>query len=254
MSWLKLKGIDEVSIDSPERTILHGKIIRSKPFLKLLYSEWYQKLADFVSYNPTGVFVELGSGGGFVKELFPKIITSDVMDLPGVDKVFFGEKMPFSDSSVDGILMIDVFHHIPEPEMFLKEAQRVLKVGGRIVMSEPWNSVFGRFVYKNFHHEPFETEGNWSIPPSGPLSGANGALPWIIFERDNSKFKKMFPDLELIKLLHHTPFRYLLSGGVSMKQLIPDFMFKPLSLFEKVVTSQYLNMFAFIVIEKTKSH
>ncbi|MBK8443443.1 MAG: hypothetical protein IPL35_08515 [Sphingobacteriales bacterium] len=56
-------------------------------------------------------------------------------------------------------------------------------------MSEPANTAWGRFFYQNFHHEPFQPEAaSWEIPSTGPLSGANGALPWIIFKRDIDLF------------------------------------------------------------------
>jgi hypothetical protein len=34
---------------------------------------------------------------------------------------------------------------------------------------------------------------DWSFPAVGPLSGANGALPWILFERDRARFEREFP-------------------------------------------------------------
>jgi SAM-dependent methyltransferase len=251
MGILDIRKVNDVPIDSPERTIMHGEVIRSKPFLKRLYDEWYGRITSFARYKKNGTFVELGSGAGFIKDSFPNVITSDVMKLPGVDKVFYGEKMPFDDDSVDAIMMIDVLHHIPRPADFFGEAQRVLKPGGSIVMSEPWNSFYGRFIYRNFHHEPFDTAAGWEIPESGPLSGANGALPWIIFERDRKQFGDQFEHLWLVTIEYHTPFRYLLSGGVSKKQLMPDFMFSPLTLVEKMLTSRHLNMFAYIVVEKS---
>ena len=42
---------------------------------------------------------------------------------------------------------------------------------------------------KNFHHETFNPEGDWKIPGTGPMSDANGALPFIVFERDKEKFE-----------------------------------------------------------------
>eukprot|EP01036_Dinobryon_divergens_P048614 gene48614-65203_t len=130
--------------------------------------------------------------------------------------------MPFETGSVAGIFMIDVLHHIPQPALFLKEAERVLAKGGKILMTEPANSAWGRFIYRNFHHEPFEPKGGWEIPATGPLSGANGALPWIIFERDRQKFEAEFPHLKIESIRYHTPLRYLLSGGVSKRQLAPN--------------------------------
>src|SRR5687767_4842588 len=130
MRWLKLKEIEDHDLDSPERSLVHKNIIQQKRFLKSLYIDWYNRLKKFSAYYKEGVFVELGSGGGFAKEIMPGIITSDVIQLPDIDMVFAGEKMPFENDSVDGIMMIDVFHHIPDPRGFLSEVNRVLKPGG----------------------------------------------------------------------------------------------------------------------------
>ena len=250
MNFLKIKEIDKFELDSVNRTISHGKIIQEKKILKLLYQDWYINLMNFANYNNNGVFLELGSGGGFIKDFMPNIITSDVFEVPGVDKVIFAENIPFNNESIDSILMIDVFHHIPNVRLFLNEANRVLKPGGTIVMSEPWNSTWGKFIYQNFHHEPFLPEAEWELKGNGPLSSANGALPWILFKRDRIKFENEYPKFKIEKIIYHTPFRYLLSGGVSFRQIIPSFTFKVLSKIEKMISSEKLSMFAFIVIRK----
>lgn len=253
MGLLDLKHTETYSLDDPRRTLQHREIILSKPFLKRLYDEWYAAFARHAAEVPPGKKVELGSGGGFLKQWIPDVITSDVLDLPGVvDMKFYGENMPFSDGEVSAIFMTDVFHHIPDSAAFLKEASRVLMKGGRIVMTEPANSTWGRFIYRNFHHEPFEPSGDWHIPPSGPMSGANGALPWIVFERDRQQFEKQFPSLKIKSIQYHTPLRYLLSGGVSKKQLVPDFAFSLITAAEKLMSgiTRQCSMFMTIVIEK----
>ena len=57
------------------------------------------------------------------------------------------------------------------------------------------------------------------------LSTGNLALPWIIFYRDRKQFEKEFPSLRIVGLKPHTPFCYLLSGGLSYRQLLPSFMY-----------------------------
>jgi hypothetical protein len=113
----------------------------------------------------------------------------------------------------------------------------VLKKDGMVVMIEPANSLWGRFIYNNFHHEPFEPGAGWTIPPSGPLSGANGALPWIVFERDKKKFESHFPNFEISEFRYHTPLRYLVSGVVSFKQLVTDFSYDFFSLIDKTLST-----------------
>ncbi len=251
---MALKYKTDYELDSPERTLFHRELILKKTFLKRLYLEWYKVFADEIKNLPSGKIIEIGSGGGFLKEVCPEVISSDILPLPGNDMTFSALDMPFSTQEVSAILMIDTFHHIPDSELFLREANRVLKPGGKIIMIEPANSLWGRFIYKSFHHEPFNPEGSWSIPSTGPLSGANGALPWIVFERDSKKFTALFPQLKVIKTKYHTPLRYLLSGGVSCRQMVPSFTFSFFTILDSFLSfiSKELSMFTSIKIEKIK--
>ncbi|NIT26661.1 MAG: methyltransferase domain-containing protein, partial [Candidatus Aminicenantes bacterium] len=122
---------------------------------------------------PAGPIIELGSGPGFIKEIIPSAKTSETFLIPNLDLVFSGHHLPFKDKSISCLLMLDVFHHIPNPSEFLKEAERCLRKGGRIIMVEPFNTSFGRFFYQNFHHECFDPDSGWEHLEGGPLSGAN---------------------------------------------------------------------------------
>jgi len=61
----------------------------------------------------------------------------------------------------------------------------------------------------------------WGFPAKGPLSSANGALPWIIFFRDRARFERKFPDLEIVNINIHSPLRYWLAGGLKKWTLLP---------------------------------
>lgn len=222
---MKIKYDIPFPLDSPERTLFHRELILRKKFLRKLYEQWYAEFIAEIKNLPNNTYIELGSGGGFFKKLAPQAICTDILELPTNDMTFSALKMPFDDNSVGGIFMIDTLHHIPDIEKFLSEVNRVLAVGGKMIMIEPANTLWGRFIYKNFHHEPFDVGGGWTLPESGPLSGANGALPWIVFERDKSIFKEKFPNLRTETVKYRNPLLYLLSGGVSFRQLLPDFMF-----------------------------
>ena len=251
LSFLKEKKDD--NLDAPGTTLQHREIILRKKFLKKVYVHWYSQFLKTIKEVPDGKLVEIGSGGGFLKQLDNRIITSDILEIPHCDMCFSGEKMPFENESVSAIFMIDVLHHIPECELFFAEAQRVLKRGGKIIMIEPANTAFARFIYKNFHHENFDPEAtDWRFPTSGPLSGANGALPWIVFTRDYERFKQLFPKLQKEKIKIHTPFAYLISGGLSFKSLIPGFMFGVFKCFEFLFSPFYkfIGMFQTIEISK----
>ena len=253
IEWLKLPEIRDVKdLDDPATTQLHREMIQAKPFLKRLYLDFYRELTEAISEPENKVLVELGSGGGFIKEVIGNIITSDVLDLPNVDKVFSAAEVPFPERSVDAFLMFDALHHIAEPRAFFRETCRCLKKGGKVVMIEPANTTFSRFIYRNFHHETFEPEADWAPVRSGPLSRANGAIPWIIFWRDRKLFEMEFPSLKIIRLHNHTPFRYLLSGGLTLRQLVPSFSYPFVKAVEYVLSplNDLLGMFQTIELEK----
>lgn len=241
------------TLDNPETTIERSRILEKKVFLKKVYIEFYERIKQSLFSTKKGQYiVELGSGGGFIKSIIPGVITSDILPLPNVDLHFSALTMPFKNQTVDSFVMIDVFHHIPDVNIFLKEANRSLKKGGQIIMIEPSNTLFGKIIYKYFHHEPYNPYGMWSFISSGPLSGANSALPWIVFFRDRKKFEKTYPQLEIVTITPHTPFTYLASGGFSFIQLLPNFMYPVLSLLENLLTpcNKYIGMFYTISIIK----
>ena len=120
-------------------------------------------------------------------------------------------------------------------------------------MIEPWVSTWSRLIYTRLHHEPFDPDAkDWTFPDTGPLSGANGALPWIIFQRDQRQFESGFPELAIRELRPLMPFRYLVSGGVSMRQLMPAATFGLWRQIESCLGPwpHHWSMFAFIHLER----
>ncbi|MHC4575296.1 MAG: class I SAM-dependent methyltransferase [Planctomycetota bacterium] len=235
VEWLKLPETAKIKdLDDPATALLHAKVIQRKPFLKNIYADFYERFGKAVPDFESRTVVELGSGGGFIKELMGNVITSDVLELPNVDKVFSAVNMPFEAASVDAFFMFDVLHHIRDPRAFFKEALRCLKVSGKIVMIEPANTPWARF----------EEEG--------PVSQGNGALPWIIFSRDRQIFEKEFPNLRVVKICNHTPLRYLLSGGLTFRQLVPSFTYPLVKAIEYMLSpaNNWLGMFQTIELEK----
>ncbi len=252
LEMLKLKQVKNIkNLDDPQTTILHSQIIKEKVFLRNLYIDFYKTFKEAVGSGASKM-VELGSGGGFIKEIMPDVITSDIIKVPSVDMVFSAEQMPFENNNVDAFFMIDVLHHIKKPKVFFAEAQRCLRKGGKIVMIEPANTLWGRFIYKNFHHELFDASAGWEMDKAGPLSDANGAMAWIIFQRDRKIFESEFKSLKVGSINFHTPFRYLLSGGLTYKQLAPSFMYGFVKFLEICLCpfGKWLGMFETIVLEK----
>lgn len=243
------RGLD---IDAPETTALRAQIIRGKPFLRRLYQEWYRRLAAALppAAGPADGVLELGSGAGFIKEFIPETITSDLLPLPGVDRVVDARDLPFPAGSLRAILMTNVLHHVPCVEEFLRSAATCVRPGGILGMIEPWPTPWSRFVYRYLHHEPFEPgAAEWTFATSGPLSGANGALPWMVFERDRARLEREFPQWRVESIRRIMPLAFLLAGGVSMRSLLPGWSYPLVRAAE--APFPWLGMFAQITVRRT---
>jgi len=85
-AWLAHPLTRGLALDDPGTTALRGEIVRSKPFLRKVYEDWYRSLAGAIPAGE-GAVLELGSGGGFLGDFVPGLITSDVFPCPGVERV-----------------------------------------------------------------------------------------------------------------------------------------------------------------------
>lgn len=242
-------GLDPDSLDV---TLRRRELIQSRGFLRQLYQEWYEQIAAALPEG-RGAILEIGSGGGFLSVAIPEAITSDVLPLPGVDVVLNAEHLPFADGSVRAVVMTNVFHHIPDVARFLGEFRRCARPGGALVIIEPWVTGWSRRIYGTLHSEPFDPAAKtWTLETGRPLSEANGALPWIVFERDRRRFSEEFPELSVETIRPLMPLRYLVSGGVSMRSLVPGWSFPVWKKIDDMLTrmSPESAMFALIVVRR----
>lgn len=238
--------------DDPALIPIRRRIIQEKPFLRQVYSEWYKRITAVLPVG-RGKVLEVGSGPGFLQDSISDLITSEISFSPGVSVVLDAHHLPFANQTLQGIVVIDVLHHLCRPRLFFEEAIRCLVSDGIVAMVEPWVTRWSRFIYTRFHHEPFQvTRTDWESPRAGPLSGANGALPWIIFERDRTRFEQEFPHLEIRAIRPIMPFLYLISGGLTRLNLMPGWAFDLWQRVEHALQPRMsrLAMFALIVLRR----
>lgn len=241
-------------LDDPSRIKEIRGTFEAKPSLKLLYEEVYQKIRECLVRCPKeGITLELGSGAGFGKKRIDKLVTSDILPYSGLDLVLDGTQLPFRDQSLKLVCMLNVFHHITDPEAFLKEAERCLLPGGRLFIIDQHPGYISKPILKYFHHEPFDSSApTWSFKSTGPLSGANGALAWLVFRRDIKLFKERFPKLNLIGYHPHTPLRYWLTGGLKSWNLLPVWAFQFATKIDIFLLSLSPNFGSFVDVEILK--
>lgn len=233
----RLRGVPPGSLRFFE---LQRRIIQERPLMREVYGLWYEKLLEDERTVPgppdSGALLELGSGGSFLRELCPRVITSDVEE--GVaERVVDGRELPFEDASLRAIFVTHVFHHIPDVGRFLAEAQRTLVPGGVISMIEVPHTPFARFFFDRFHPEPYD-DGveDWAFDSQDSMLDANQALSWIVFVRDRERFEERFPALSLEATDWLPWLSYVLSGGVTRRNLVPRLLVPVLRWADRVLS------------------
>lgn len=257
--WLYEPRVYGVNVDDNALLGIHSEILREKKILQSAFSTFYKDMSDICDryFKVKGLEIELGTGSGFFKSLRPGLITSDVRKASHIDMELDAQSMALNNNSVRCIYAINVFHHLPDPALFFSELERVLQPGGGCILIEPHAGFTSALIHKYIHtDEHFDTQASdWQTRNiGGPLSGANQAMAHIIFQRDINKFNAIYGrKLELIYTGYElNALRYLLSGGVNFRQLVPSFMDYPLSLIEKIARplARYWSLHQVIVIRK----
>ncbi len=220
--------------DSETFTEAHRRILTRKRFVQDLFIGFYQRCREadqrYFHAAHASPRLELGSGAGLVKKVFPDVVTSDVKHLAWVDMVARGEELPFADRSLRAIYAMNVFHHVSDPRTFFQEIERVVAPGGGIVMIEPYYGPLARLLFKRlFTQESYDTQApDWPRHQRHLVaSDANQALSYIVLKRDLGRWELECPGLELVLDQPHTHIGYLLSGGVNFRQMVPDALGQP---------------------------
>jgi|JI6StandDraft_1071083.scaffolds.fasta_scaffold00181_26 SAM-dependent methyltransferase len=82
--------------------------------------------------------LDFGCGGSPYRALFPRADYQRA-DLAGMSEVDFiiepGKPLAAPDASFDVVLSTQVFEHVEDPAAYLRECQRLLKPGGKLVLS-----------------------------------------------------------------------------------------------------------------------
>jgi SAM-dependent methyltransferase len=243
--------------DTEEFLDLHRQILEEKPMMNAVFAEFYDACIniDEKYFSGNGKRVEIGAGVSFFKKIYPQIITTDIKRADYLDMVVDALNMPFENGSVRAIYGINCFHHFPDPNQFFKELIRVLNSGGGCVLIDPYHGPLAKAFYKNV----FDTEGfdvaqpSWKNDSLGVMMNANQALSYIVFTRDKKQFETQYPELELVKQYPLKNYvRYLLSGGLNFRQLLPSFLSPLLKLVEWLLSplSKVFGLHHIIIIRK----
>ncbi len=231
-----------------------GKI-RKNALLYNIYLDVYRRLLAEIPelYYPR--VLELGSGGGFLKDLAPHAVTSECVPIAGIDRTVDACRITqhFEPESLDAIIAFNVFHHLPDVSGFLRGACQVLRPGGKICLVEPWFTPLGQVFHRLIHHEPYRLDASdWRLVGEGRMTGANTRLPTSVFRDSDARLEREFPELVLRKRQPFHKWLYLLSGGLKLNTHIPGFVARGLVALDQRLHlgDEVCGLFALIVVER----
>jgi hypothetical protein len=93
-------------------------------------------------------------------------------------------------------------------------------------MVEPRVSSWSKLIYTHLHHEPFlPRAAAWGIPARAALSPEPTERCRGWFVRDRGRLLSFFPELRIEEVQPMMPFRYLVSGGVATRTLMPEILY-----------------------------
>ena len=229
-----------------------------KPLLQEVYRGFYRRIASHLTSGTTGLTVELGSGMGNIKEVVPECITTDIFPNQWLDRQENAYRLSFETGAVANLILFDVWHHLQYPGTALREFERVLAPGGRLILFEPAMGLLGRLVYAAGHHEPVALHEpiEWLAPEDfsaedAPYFAAQSRAHRIFVRGESGS------DLGAWKVIEVCPFSslaYLLSGGFSKPQLCSERALPLLNRLDRVLSSAP-GLFAvrlLVVLEKCK--
>ncbi len=125
---------------------LFKEIYRGKSLLRTLMN------LELKNHSISGKVLDVGGGVGpsyyrfLTKEPNTKVVT---LDLEGGTKIDLEtDRLPYNDSAIDNILLVNIMEHIYNYDFLLMEIYRVLKGGGKVIGFVPFMI--------NYHPDPHD--------------------------------------------------------------------------------------------------
>ena len=225
-----------------------------KPTLRVVYDDFYDRIAAACR---SGVTIEIGSGIGNLKQRLGEVVSTDIQPAAWLDCVADAQRLPFAPESAANIVMVDVLHHLEFPLVFFREAARVLRPGGRVVMVEPAITWGSSLFYRLFHHEPVRSsvdvlsEGN-PDPRRDPYA-SNQAIPTLLVSRQRERFHRLVPMLRIARVDWFAFAAYPLSGGFQPWRLVGKRLARHMLRLERVIEpalGRFMGFRMMLVVEK----
>ena len=197
--------------------------------------------------------LEIGSGPGLsTKFINNKNITlTDLLFWPNsnVNGNIDATSLPFVANSFDSAFAVDAIHHISYPDKAIVELCRVVRPGGKIIIIEPYVSLFSFLIYKFFHDE--STTWNYKIPVNGKTvsetasDGEQSTLQALLSNQllAFEILHKIHKDVSL-SITYFSPISFFATGGLSDPLSTPKKLIAFLIKIEQLLPQNILKLIA----------
>lgn len=239
---------------------LERQRVNSKKSAVNHYYRWlYRKIE--INLSDSGKIIEIGAGNGMSNDFIKggDILRTEFMkDVPqyvigGIDAT----NLPFEDNYFSSAFAVDAIHHIPDSLKAINELLRVTKIGGKIVLVEPYVSLFSYPIYKIFHNERTNFRlkpsnyGNWVS--AAPGDGNQGLTQNLLKCMKRAALPLKYSNVE-ITTEFISPFSFFATGGLSNPLPVPRKLISIILKIENQIPNQILRIIGsrmIIVIQKS---
>jgi len=196
---------------------------------------------EAMGFSTSDRVLEIGSGAGFLKEVYPEVVTSDIALTPYVERQVSAYEIEKSGERWGTIIAMDVLHHLREPLRFFESAGASLARGGRLILVEPAGTPMGRIFYRLFHQEPCRPdrlrEPYRFEADDGKGNFANMGMGWAMFHRDGVVMDRRLAafGLKRVAVRYRDVLAYPATGGLSRSQLLPTGVLRVLLRLERIL-------------------
>ncbi len=145
------QDVDKAGNDFAEASAKTMEIRQSEPIMERIVERYLKEL----QFETSGLLVEIGCGAGAISRRIAKhaenvtvlafdpsanyisIAKRDKEEFPNLSfSVFDGEYIPIENGKVDNIIMHTVLSHLVDPSRLVKEAHRLLRSNGKLVICD----------------------------------------------------------------------------------------------------------------------